>query len=311
MVVPGSALEDIYDEWNGGAKAANALRSFLNWTRTGWANAPKYVLLLGDASYDPRNFLGYGDTDLLPTVYVDTADFETSSDESLVDFDGDDVGEMSIGRLPARTPAQAMAMVNRSLNYQPFNGGAVFVADKRDGYDFEGLNQEVSGLLPAGMSSTFINRRALGDVETRRQTILAVNAGPSVVQYAGHGSIEVWTGAPLFNLSDALNLNNGNRLPVFVTMTCLNGYFHDLNSESLAEGLLKAPNGGALAVFASSSLTMPQGQAAMDRSLFANLYQGNGPVRLGDAARSSKRQSNDTIVRQTWILFGDPTTRLR
>jgi hypothetical protein len=34
-------------------------------------------------------------------------------------------------------------------------------------------------------------------------------------------------------------------------------------------------------------------------------------VRLGDAARAAKVATTDVDVRQTWILFGDPTMRLK
>ena len=35
-------------------------------------------------------------------------------------------------------------------------------------------------------------------------------------------------------------------------MNCLNGFFHDLYTTSLAESLITAPQGGAVAVWASS-----------------------------------------------------------
>ena len=46
-------------------------------------------------------------------------------------------------------------------------------------------------------------------------------------------------------------------------MTCLNGYFHDTTFPSLAEQLLANPQGGAVAVWASSTLTLPAPQLAM------------------------------------------------
>jgi hypothetical protein len=34
-------------------------------------------------------------------------------------------------------------------------------------------------------------------------------------------------------------------------------------------------------------------------------------TRLGDAALSAKSQIKDYDLRRTWVLFGDPTTRIR
>ena len=78
--------------------------------------------------------------------------------------------------------------------------------------------------------------------------------------------MEIWRGG-IFNSDDVATLANGARLPFFIAMTCLNGYFHDpFPTESLAESLLKAEGGGAIAVWASSGLTYPEGQSLMDKS---------------------------------------------
>ena len=70
-----------------------------------------YLLLVGDGTYDPRNYLGFGANDLVPVKLVDTAVAETASDDWFADFDGDGLSEMAVGRLPAGTAAEASAMV--------------------------------------------------------------------------------------------------------------------------------------------------------------------------------------------------------
>jgi hypothetical protein len=92
-------------------------------------------------------------------------------------------------------------------------------------------------------------------------------------------------------------------------MTCLNGYFHDIYTESLAEALMKAPNGGAVGVWASSGLTEPQGQEEMIDELFRRLFHSSQTV--GEAIMKAKASTSDLNVRKTWILFGDPTLKLR
>ena len=94
-------------------------------------------------------------------------------------------------------------------------------------------------------------------------------------------------------------------------MTCLNGYFHDpYPTESLVESLLKAEGGGAIAVWASSGLTEPQGQSLMNKKLIPLLFDGTLRT-LGEATAKAKSATRDMDVRKTWILFGDPTTRLK
>lgn len=305
-------VEDVYDEWNAGAPGAEALRRFLEWTQANWQTAPRYALLAGDASYDPRNYLGYGETNLVPTVFLDALDFETASDEALADFNGDYVGEMSVGRFPAQNAGQLQLLVNRAVNFAPRgDDGVVFVADRPEGYNFEALNNAARAQLPENIAATAINRQYLTDVETQGRILQAINQGPAVVQYAGHGSTQVWTGAPLLGVNDLPHLTNQSSLSFFSLMTCLNGYFINPTGDSLAEGLLKTPNGGGIAVWASSGLTMARGQEQMNREFFRRLYQEGRAPRLGDAILGAKAATNDPLVRATWILFGDPTLRLR
>ena len=92
-------------------------------------------------------------------------------------------------------------------------------------------------------------------------------------------------------------------------MNCLNGYFHDVYSHSLAEALLEAPNGGAVAVWASSTLTEPDGQAMMNRELSPALRRR--ALTIGEAISRAKQTVTDPDVRKSWILFGDPSMKLK
>jgi hypothetical protein len=91
----------------------------------------------------------------------------------------------------------------------------------------------------------------------------------------------------------------------------LNGYFNDPALDSLGESLMKA-EGGAVAVWASAGMTQPDGQAAMNQQLYRLLFGASGQsLSLGEAIAKAKSAAGDTDIRRTWILFGDPTMRLR
>jgi hypothetical protein len=92
-------------------------------------------------------------------------------------------------------------------------------------------------------------------------------------------------------------------------MTCLNGYFVDPEGASLSEALVLAPNGGAIAVWSSTGLTVPTDQVRADQEA-VRLLLNDPNMRLGDAMVSGKRVIRDIDVRHTWVLHGDPTTRL-
>jgi len=74
--------------------------------------------------------------------------------------------------------------------------------------------------------------------------------------------------------------------------------------------MLRAPNGGAVATFASSGLTIAQGQHEMGQQLYAQLYSGP-PIALGDAIKIAKASTFDIDVKRTWIFFGDPSLKIR
>ena len=310
-------VEDLYDEFSYGAHTPQAITDFLARARTNWTQAPRYLLLVGSASYDPRNYSGGAKTDLVPTKLVDTVFLETGSDDSLTDFDDDGIAEIPVGRLPVTTAAEANLMLSKIINFSPSNvpQSAVMVADAQGSYffNFEQANDNLISLLPANMQSNVhrvYRAQQPSDASTRANIINTINSGAALVNYSGHGNVDVWTGAPIFSGSDALALTNGNKLPLVIVMDCLNGYFVAPGIDCLSESLLKAPNGGAVASFSSSGLTIPIGQHEMGQQLFQLLYSG-APMTLGDATRQAKLATNDIDVRRTWILFGDPTMKIR
>ena len=68
-----------------------------------------------------------------------------------------------------------------------------------------------------------------------------------------------------------------------------------------------------MAVWTSSGLTIPEGQALMDQELIRLLFdrEGGEDLTLGEAAARAKAATTDGDIRRTWIFFGDPTTRLK
>jgi hypothetical protein len=309
-------VEDLYDEFSFGNKSPQALRDFLLRAKTNWQKSPRFVLLVGDASVDPRNYLGLGDFDFVPTKLIDTAVLETASDDWFVDFGGDGLPKMAVGRLPVRTVEEAQFLISKIVGYEQSAlrmADVLLVADMKGGeddYDFEGASLEVQGLLPGGLTIYQIFRgQFTDDGQVHSQLLGRINEGKLLVNYLGHGSQEIWRG-DIFTSDDAAALTNGLRLPFVVSMTCLNGFFQDPSMDSLAELFLKAPQGGAVAVWASSGLTEPEGQSAMDKELVRLLFNGES-LTIGEAVQKAKAATSDSDVRRSWILFGDPTTRLK
>jgi hypothetical protein len=309
-------VEDIYDEFSTGHKTPYAVRDFLSYAATHWAPAPRFVLLVGDASLDPKNYLGFGEDDFVPTKLIDTQLMETASDDWVADFDNDGLAEMMVGRLPARTVEDADRLVAKIVGYTQAGAGSgvLLVADLNDGFDFAAINEALWELIPPTVPVEEIDRGQMDATVAKSQLLASLNRGPVLVNYFGHGSVDLWRGN-LLTADDAAQLSNGERLSVFVTMTCLNGYFHDPALDSLAEALLNADHGGAVAVWAPSGMTGADNQAIMTQELYRGLFPEGAPSaeppRLGEAIARAKAATPDDDIRRTWILFGDPTMQLR
>jgi len=303
-------VDDLYDEFNFGIRSPEAIRSFFR-LASGWKHAPSAVLLLGDASVDPRNYLDMGTFDYVPTKLVRTLLLRTASDDWFTDFDDDGIADIPVGRIPVDTPAEAALVIgkiaSRGTPTGAWAGKALFVADASPEFDFAAVAASLAQRLPSSFTSQTIDFAKTSNATS--DIIDAMNSGSLLMTYIGHASVEIWANN-VFSSSDATALTNGNRLPVVVALNCLNGYFHDVYTLSLAEALLKSPNGGAVAVWASSTLTEPDQQALMGNELFSYLFSGQNPT-LGQAVARAKLAATDPDIRKSWILFGDPTMKLR
>jgi uncharacterized repeat protein (TIGR01451 family) len=308
--------DDIYDEFSFGEHSPQAIRDFLQTAINNWTTKPKYLLLAGDASVDPRNFLGFGDFDFVPTRIIPTSQLMTASDDWFSDFNNNGFPALATGRLPVRTADQARVVVAKIVGYDTGNNAgawtsqALLIADRNDNDDFTADTQKIAALLPPSIQATQILVTNLDPGTARAEVQTALNAGQLVVNYLGHGSVEVWSGDNLLNDKSAAALTNAPRLPVVLTFDCLNGFFHDVYTESLAEALLLNSQGGAVGVVASSALTDAQPQAQLDRKLVQSLFQSGGTT-LGDALVQAKTAIKAKDVRRTYLLFGDPLLRLK
>jgi len=306
-------VQNVYDEFGYGAHGPQPIRDMLKYASTKWVKAPKYVILFGDASWDPRNYMGFANIDFMPTKLVATTYLKTASDDWFVDFNDNDSPVMAIGRLPVQTVEQATAVANKLARRSaapsgPWATTVEIITDRNTGgVPFNKGGDHLAALTPASLT---IDRIDIGTNSNPTEAITnAFNRGSLLTNYIGHGSVEIWSNY-VFGSWNAATLTNGDKLPFVVSMNCLNGYFHDMFTESLGEALLKSPNGGAIGVLASSALTSPDQQMLVNLELYRQLF-GATSTTIGDAVLKAKQATQDRDVRRTFILIGDPTVRLR
>lgn len=321
-------VNDIYNEFNHGIFDSQAIKDFLTYAYTNWQKPePTYCLLVGDATYDYKDNKGYEPPEFahLPTYLSYTAFAgETANDNWYSWISGDDyIPDIYIGRFPVRTTDELKYIVSKIRTYEEtastntWENKILLVADDGDVL-FETTNNSLaSGLCqvtPVYLAQPPYN----GDTSTCKSAVIAaINDGAAIVNYVGHGAQDRWAGnGTILQSPDDINsLTNGEKLPFFVSMTCLNSYFTHLTTDSIAEELLKAENKGAIGVFTSSGESSPSGQKILDEGLFQAFFGGTTHI-LGDAIAQAHTTfmangSGYEDIPETFSLLGDPALELK
>lgn len=325
-------VEDVYDEISGGVMTPLALRDFLRTATARWSTPPRYVVFVGDTTYDYRDHLGGSAANLVPTMLVDTTFVEAASDAALATLDdADEAPDVAFGRIPARTPEELEAVVEKIARYEstlgagePWQARLLLVADDglREGDAaeadrFEALLDAVAAEFPPGAEAEMLRLRDVAEgpdqgAEANARVMQALDDGVAVAFYAGHGGPRVWADELVWTADDVAALENGAHLPLIVTLDCLNGFFDAPNQDSLSEVALRSPDRGAVAYVSSTTVTGLAGQEAFARALAERL--ASGTRRAGDAMLLAEQAvaglAGTEDVLRSWVLIGDPATRL-
>ncbi len=323
-------VQDVYDEFSDGVLSAEAIRLFLAYAYHYWQPpAPSYVLLFGDGSNDFKNYLGDSHPNYVPPLlrYVDPFIGETASDNRYVTIAGDDqLPDMLIGRLPADTPAEADAMVDKIISYDSaapageWRKKLLFVSDNPDaGGDFPLLSDHV--ITESVPSDYTVEKVYYGVTHPRldaakRDIKAGIDNGALIVNYIGHAAIPWWAAEMLFSTNDVPGLTNGNMLPVMLPMTCYEGSFHSPRYDALGEVDVRAAGKGAIASWSATGLGVAHGHDYLDRGFLDALFK-EGVTDLGGATLAGKLElyrgnSSGTFydLLDTYVLLGDPYTHV-
>lgn len=100
----------------------------------------------------------------------------------------------------------------------------------------------------------------------------AINSGVFYVLHRDHGTEQKWED-PYFSQQHVNALTNGNLLPVVFSINCLTGKF---NTNCFAETFLRKPNGGCVAIFASSGVSYSGYNDAMATGMFDAIWPNPG-----------------------------------
>lgn len=312
--------EDIYKEFGDGSKDAHAIKDFIRHTHRSWQfPVPAYVILMGDASWDPLKltFKAHQE-DFIPSFGFPVSDiwYTTPSNDSIDP-------ELILGRLSVSSSSQAEQVVDKLIQYDTLQAGPwmknfLFLSggDEDDPFfhnQFDGIAPFV--LDPPVSGDTIRIRRInkTGGVDESIATKIrsAVNDGTLWVNFAGHGSPEY------FELDGwrSQDLNNPRKYFMLTTFSCNSGAFAEPTTVCRNESYVLEPGKGAIASVGNTytGITTP------DYYNFVTMYSAMskyGLRRIGDLVFSTKigqGNTTDPFFRNSMMQFcliGDPLTNL-
>lgn len=314
------AVEALYDAWSDGQVHPEAIRSFLRYAAATWETAPIAVVLVGDGTSDPRNYLGRNNRTWIPPylAMVDPWLGETACETCFVRLQGDDplqdrTPDMWLGRLPSKSVEETAALAAKILSYERSGlmGGwrarVAYITDNPDiGGNFALAAEESIALHPrqARIARMYYDPEAqAGDPWRERDPLVALSRtmgafdnGAAFLNFLGHGLQFQWayTGPPLqsnapqdrqylLGLFEVDDLRNGGRLPVVLALSCLTGAFQTpaFTGTSIDERMVVRPDGGAIASWSSTGLGVLYGHEALQRGFYRTLWAAPQPPPLG------------------------------
>ena len=321
-------IQDVYDEFNYGIIAPEAIHSFLAYAYASWtAPAPSYVVLMGDGNYDPKNYLNNNKTSFFPPYLADADPWimETAVDNRYVTLAGEDtVPDMMLGRFAVNSLVEAQTMVDKAIAYEesPQDGDwqqqLLAVTDDNDG---GGMFTDISDrLISCCVPAPYTTEKIYYGVApytmgTYTNNAIIAGYGKFLINYIGHGSTAAWAGTPtLLAIADISKISNGARQPIVLAMTCKEGYYIDPNPtyNSMAETFTRAANKGAIASWSATGQGLATGHDFLNRG-FLNALLRDGVSSIGEATMAGKLNlasvGTSPDLLDTYLLFGDPALR--
>jgi subtilisin-like proprotein convertase family protein len=306
----------IFATYSDHTSSAEALHRFLT---TSFAKGKlKYVLLVGADTTDPYDHLGAGSVSFVPTDYKSFVQYITFSptDETLVDADGDGVGDVPIGRLPVRTATELQAVVAKLRAWEQNLSTATLDALLASGASDEPgtlttLNQSYASSLDT-WTGTLAPVDDLGAPAVRTAVLAAMNAGTPLVSFVGHSAMGQWDFTPILRWQDVAAFTNTGKPNLVAQWGCWNSYYVEPGSESLSARMLATPDAGVAAAIGATTLTSDSSHQMLGNLFYRQVNLGAATV--GEAFHNAKVELSHQAIAQDAILgmalLGDPAMSL-
>lgn len=339
--------ESIYNEFSSGTPDATAYRRFMKMfydRKTSEADAPKYLLLFGDGSFDNRKLTSaWKSVDMSNMLLTYQTENSLSSQSYVIDDyfgfldDADNKKSLQnkklclgIGRFPIRTVEQATQMVDKVIscmenkNTGSWKNNLCFMADdgsNTDGFMTEHMEfaDQLAGYVESEHPEFLVNKLyydaykkdmtagTYPDVRSGLQKLL--KDGLLLFNYTGHGGTTALSDEKVLTQTD-INQFTYTHLPVWVTATCDFTRFDDLNTSAGEDVFLNKSSGG-IALFTTVRVAYSRPNFPINDNVIRNLFERNNGRRrtLGEVMQATKNTLS-SVYKLGFCLIGDPAVKM-
>ena len=343
ITVAMAEIDEVYNEFSSGAVDPLAIRDMARmlYNRT---EQFKYLILLGDGSFDYKNTYNFEFNSNFIPVYetiesmapIDA--FPTDDYYALLsDDEGDNLRgalDIAVGRLPVASSIDANKSVQKIIDYDTspdalgdWRNQITYVADDEDTNTHIDQADEIATIVDTTYHNFNINKvyfdafqqESSAGGNSYPDASASINSsifkGQLVVNYLGHGGPTSWAQERVLQITDINSWQNYNKLPLFVTATCTFTGYDDPEQVSAGEKIFLKGNGGAIALYSTVRAVLSNSNKRLTEATFNTLFEkvdGEYPT-IGEILRLAKNSNSaDTISTNArkFTLIGDPTLHL-
>jgi hypothetical protein len=339
------SIKDIINEFNAGLPDPTALRDYLAFLMNTRTVKPRYVILWGDGHYDYKNIQTKVTNYILTyQSFENNEDFYATHSYTSDDYFAWVVGndrliDFSIARIPIGSDKEGKWMVDKIKLYENAQANddwtthIMLLADdsptsngRGDGATHTNQSETLAAkvipeymynkkiYLPEYPSENIPNGRRKPRV-TEEMVSFTNNYGTLLMNWIGHGNPRVWAHEEIFNRDKTVvEFKNLNRLFFNTAATCDFARWDMPETQSGAEVLLLAKNGGSIGEFSSTRLVYSYDNSQINQLFYFAIFSRDEKTKqyppLGDAMFSVK-QRRTKINDIKFNLLADPLIRLK
>ena len=317
-------VEQVFDLFGFGYRSPFAIKEFFTIARTQWGGKPPgYAVLLGEANWDARGYSPVKRPNLLPSFGNPVSDVWLTTVESLHQA----VPQLSVGRIPARTPEEAERYIQYLKEYETYgpsllNKNVLLLTggvSKEENSAFAAYMESLADLYVEAFPFAGIPKRVYKKseaIEFKESVEIreAIEEGAPWVAFFGHAASTTWDNA--INSPRQLR-NSSQRKHIVSDLSCSTNKFAEPDIRCFGEEFLFDQEDAGIAYLGSTGLGFISSLHEIGRSLFRTVFRDTVRI-LGDVLQQVRIDLWKTFgpsllgisTIQQYTLLGDPLIRI-